>query len=65
MEYELATTGVTAMALVQRQLDEGARCLTDCRSTTDACLLRMCWSASVARAMCPALEEARLGPFAR
>ena len=28
-QYASATTGVTAMALVQRQLEEGARCLTE------------------------------------
>jgi len=58
-------SGVNAMVLIAHQLEAGASCLTDCRSASDACLRRMCWSAQVARAMCPALEQAKLGPFAR
>jgi hypothetical protein len=56
--------GVDTMAHLAAQLDIGARCLPTCATASDLCLLYMCWSADVARQMCPIMAQARIGPFA-
>jgi hypothetical protein len=56
--------GTYEMAELAGRLDRGRRCLTDCATASDWCFLLTCWDAKVARAQCPLLAEARIGPFA-
>lgn len=56
--------GTHEMAELAGRLDRGRRCLTDCATASDWCFLLTCWDAKVARAQCPLLAEARIGPFA-
>jgi hypothetical protein len=57
--------GADVMARLTIQLDVGATCLPQCATAPDMCLLYLCWSADVARQMCPIMSAARIGPFAR
>ncbi len=52
------------MGRLALQLEAGARCLPTCTTAPDGCLLALCWSADVARRMCPLMADARIGPFA-
>lgn len=58
-----ARGGVDEMRTLARHLDENAPCLASCATATDLCLERLCWSAKVARDLCPVMEGARIGPF--
>ncbi|HXJ33080.1 MAG TPA: hypothetical protein VMS22_03500 [Candidatus Eisenbacteria bacterium] len=52
------------MGVLALQLEAGAACLPTCATAADDCLLLMCWSADVARQMCPLMAAAKIGPFA-
>jgi hypothetical protein len=60
-----AARGAANMRRLSQQLEIGATCLPTCTTASDLCLLHLCWSAEVARAMCPLMAGARIGPFAR
>ena len=63
--YRAAQQGILIMDALDHQLAEGARCMRpDCVKASDACLLKVCWAAWVARFGCVPLQQARLGPFA-
>ena len=63
--YRASREGVAIMAVLDRQLADGARCMQpECLKASDACLLKVCWAAWVARWMCVQLEHAKLGPYA-
>jgi len=62
--YVASREGAENMGRLALQLEAGARCLPTCTTAPDACLLALCWSADVARRMCPLMADARIGPFA-
>jgi hypothetical protein len=63
--YAASAQGAENMRRLAYQLEAGAVCLAYCGTASDQCLLNLCWSADVARAMCPVMAGARIGPFAR
>jgi hypothetical protein len=62
--YVASREGAANMGRLALQLEAGARCLPTCTTAPDGCLLALCWSADVARRMCPLMADARIGPFA-
>ncbi len=59
-----ARKAIENMGVLALQLEAGAACLPACDTAADDCLLLMCWSAGVARQMCPLMAAAKIGPFA-